>query len=518
MSRQVGNRVETAVGVASLPAESALRQTIAIADAIGAPRPASFYWHAMWLQAMRSLETTPKAILFRSSQSLASGSELDTQRSMALSYVNRMIAMIAPWVAEATPSPPPSVSGRYRCGRLTSGVVDLLILTSMSTRGAEVLSGDGDAIEIALSPSDASKNAWRLTHFSAERVSPQVSSTGARLQIVSPDVVEIIVLSSDPSVGGKLSAASQKFARQAVLDRWQLTTDQVRRSREDWDLAIATRATDRPMPTTLLNVATRTLADAEPLFRAGDIDASLRMARRADAWALRSQWQLCEALMPDWPHPTSCPPLLCNAAPVQISWHPLMTQEGWGFNRLTSGSLDSEDLIGPQRWSFGRRLTSRATSEVTLVRRGMFSGAGALRTTVTPLAEDELPGGYEGTAIQIRSPAVRIPAGKAFRIDAMVRTLGFGGPHQGLLVYDTTGGQEMGLLIRGRTEWTPVRLYRQSLSESDVHVMFEVIGAGEATIDEVRLQIWEPKPPQFLPFRPVAERSDESTDPPSTRR
>jgi hypothetical protein len=380
------------------------------------------------------------------------------------------------------------------------------------------LSGDGQTIEIALSPADASKNAWRVTNFSAQRVSPEVTATGARIQIVSPDVVEIIVLSSDPTVGGKLNSSAHRFAKQAALDRWQLTSNQVQRARQDWNLAVTSRATNRSAPVDLLNVAQRTLADAEPLFRAGDIDASLRMAKRADAWALRSRWQLFEALMPDWPHPTSCPPLLCNAAAVQIAWHPLMNENGWGINRLNSGSLDSADLIRPERWNFGRRMTTRTESEVVLVTRGVFSGAGALRTTVTPKSDGELPGGYEGTVIQIRSPSVRVAAGQAFRIDAMVRTLGFGGPHQGLLVYDTIGGQEMGLLVRGRTEWTPVRLYRQALVDSEVHVMFEVIGAGEATIDEVRLELWEPKPPAAIPLRPLAERNADPLGVQSTRR
>ncbi len=511
--RQVGGRIQNAVGIASMPPASALLQTEAIADAIGAPRPDSFHWHSMWLQAIRSLESTPKAILFRSTRSLASGSELDSQRAMSLSYVNRMIAMLAPWVVEATPSPPPPVSGPYRCGRLATADADLLLLTSTASRGGEALSGDGETIEIALSPDESSKNAWRLTHFSAERIAPEVTDTGARIQIVSPDVVEIIVLSSDPSIGAKLSTSAQRFARQAGSDRWELTRRNVRQTRDDWNLAISSRATNRSAPAGLLRVAERTLADAEPLYRAGDVDASLRMARRADAWALRCRWQLSEALMPDWPHPTSCPPLLCNAAPVQIAWHPLMSESGWGINRLTSGSLDSADLINPERWSFGRRMIDRAGSEVAFVSRGVFSGAGALRTTVTSKEEDDLPGGYEGTVIQIRSPAVRLAAGQAFRIDAMVRTLGFGGPHQGLLVYDTTGGQEMGLLIRGGTDWTPVRLYRQATVESDVHVMFEVLGAGEATIDEVRLQLWEPKPPAPIPFRPLSERNADQSLP-----
>jgi hypothetical protein len=263
----------------------------------------------------------------------------------------------------------------------------------------------------------------------------------------------------------------------------------------------------------LIDAARRTIADAESIYRSGDASQTLRRARRADAWALRSQWQLAEALMPDWPNPASCPPIDSGAPEVQIMWHGLTRDQGWGDNRLTAGGLDEVNMIGPGRWNVGRRMTGRANSEVSHIARGAIRG-GALQATVTPLTDEGLPGGYEGTVIQIRSPSVRVSTGQAIRIEAMVRTVGFGGPHQGLLVYDTIGGQEAGVLVRGRADWVPVRLYRQAVGESDVSVMFELIGAGEATIDEVQLRLWEPpaEPAVPPPLRPIATKPDaEST-------
>ena len=507
----LGAKTQAALGIASMPPERAMQQSEAIANSIGAPPSGHFRWHSMWIQAMRGLESSPTAIIYRSSRSLASGSEMDSQRAMALSYVNRMIAMIEPWISGSRTVTPFVIEGTpYHCTRLNVGETDFVIATSTVMRGAEVLAGDGASMDLLLPPEDAVKNVWRLTHFSAERISPENTETGPRVQIVSPDAVEIIVLSGDPTLGAKLVTSAQRFAQQASMDRWQLTQDLVSKTRQYWNTAIATGATRQRPPEQLLGVASRTLTEAEPLFRAGDVSTSLRMARRADAWALRSHWQLAEALMPDWPMPTSCPPILCGNVDAQIAWHPLMQDEGWGANRLTTGSLDRADVFAENRWTFGKRAESNATSNVGFVRRGTHSGPGALRATVTSMSEDQMPGGYEGTALQIASPSIRVPAGKAYRIDAMVRTLGFGGPHQGVLVYDTTGGQEMGVLIRGQATWTPVRLYRQAIGDQEVKVMFELIGAGEATIDEVKLKVWEPKPRPFIPLRPIAELPQES--------
>ncbi len=308
--RRIGNRVEMAVGICSMPPESMVRQAESIANAIGAPPPSGFRWHSMWLQTMRSLESTPHAILYRSTRPLSSGATFDNTRAMALSYVNRMISMIAPWVISSTPATAPPLTGApYRCTRLATDDTDLLILTSVAARGSEVLAGDGDTLEIQLTPADAAKTAWRLTHFSAQRLTLEATSMGSRLQIISPDAAEIIVLSTDPAVGGKLSQSATTFARQASLDRWQLASEAVRRTRENWNRATAARASDRRAPSNLVDVAEQTLMQAEPMYRAGDTEQTLRMAHRADSWTLRSDWQLAESLMPDWPSPTSSPPM-----------------------------------------------------------------------------------------------------------------------------------------------------------------------------------------------------------------
>jgi len=493
LRKRVGDQMQIAAAVMSMSPEVLMRQTESIADSIGAPRPTGFRWHSMWLQAMRSLQSTPSAILYRSTRSLVAGSEMDNQRSMALSYVNRMTAMLEPWIAGATSSPPIMISGApYRCSRLTKDGVEVLILTSSTMRGSEVLAGDGQSIELKLSPSDATRTFWRMTHFSAERLTPETSTTGTRIEIVSPDAAEVIVVSSDPAIGATLSRSASRFAKQAALDRWQLASDLVRRTQDQWQTAVVSRVTSRSPPSDLIEVARKTLADAEPLYRAGETEASIRMARRADAWALRSEWQLSEALMPDWPRPTSCPPIDCGAAEVQAVWYPLMRDRGWSHNYLTTGSLDSRDMIAANRWTFGKRFEDLARSEVLFAGRGSYEGPGALTARTVSLVAEPLPGGFEGTVLQVRSPAVRVAANTAIRIDALVRTIGFGGAHQGVLVYDSVGGQEMGVLVRGRPTWTPIRLYRQTTDETEVSVMFELMGDGEAMIDEVEVRVWQP--------------------------
>lgn len=103
----------------------------------------------------------------------------------------------------------------------------------------------------------------------------------------------------------------------------------------------------------------------------------------------------------------------------------------------------------------------------------------------------------------IRSPAVRMQEPAAVRIDLMVRTLGFTDPHQGLLIYDSVGGQEMGVLVRDQPQWAPVTLFRQVGPNTPLHVMMEVIGGGEAVIDEVQVRTWESVANPTAALRPI---------------
>lgn len=507
---RMGAGTELAVAIeSSSPAKlAAMNRTIE--SSIGAPPDGNFRWHSMLTQAIQALEQTPRAIVFRSHESLVSGTVYSHQRSMALSYTNRFMAMITPWIASARAAPPYGIAGAaYRCSRLETHGDEFLLLTSDQAVRDQTLAGDGRSVEILLPPEMVNRTAWRLTNFSAQRIDIDSVPTGARIEIVSPDVAEIIVISGDATLGGRLAQSARRFVARAASDRWQLSGDQVRQIRADWDHAVTSGATEAIMPVDLLTAAQRTLGDAESVYRAGDAESTLRLSRRADAWGVRAGAQLSQALLPrrrngELLQYVSSPPMDEGRATLQTAWQPLMRDEGWSGNLIASGGLDTADILDAKGWAFGQRKLARANSDARWISRGFFSGQGAISLSASSNGGEPLGGGYEGTIAILSSPAVPIEPTQAVRIDAMIRTIGFGRAHQGVLVYDTLGGQEMGVLVRGATEWTPVRLYRQSSGETEVKVMFEVIGDGEAVIDEVGVRAWAPSRLPDLPLRPIS--------------
>ncbi|MDM4014586.1 hypothetical protein [Roseiconus lacunae] len=501
---RIVDRIDVAVSLESSVPQRLLEMNRAIADQNGAPEANLFRWHSLLVQLYQTLEHSPAAIVFHSPEALTSGTAIAHQRSLALSYINRTVAMLAPWMAWAERSNPYTVSGApYHCGVLQSDRAQLLLLTSNVGVRDQLLAGDGSSIEIQLPPEMASYTAWRMTDFSTERIPIQTINGLTQLQIVSPDVAEFIVISPDARLGAQLSQAARTQVKRAAADRWQLSGEQVQHAQADWQYAVSSGATESLMPVALVNAAVDTHSRAEDAYRSGDFETTLRLARRADAWATRANVQLGQSLLPNDLRQDirylSVPPLDEGNLPLQTVWRPLMDDRGWSRNLIALGGLDQPQAIGPDNWTFGKRKLDRAESDLAWISRGFFSGAGAIRMSAASTTGEPLGGGYAGTIAMLSSPAVRIEAQQTVRIDVMVRTLGFGQPHQGLLVYDNLGGQEMGVLVNDATQWKRVRLYRHNSSDRQVKAMFEIIGDGEAVIDEVTIQVWEPDELAKLP-------------------
>ncbi len=500
------------LGVQSDAPESLLAQLNQIGATIGAERGNDVPWQALQLQVARALHWAPTAIVFRSARSLTSGLPEDQRRSMALSYLNRYLDVVGPMVKASSDAQSLRVTGAsYRCSRIPFKGGELLLASSFMQHKNLVAAGDGDSLQLHLPPGDSIKMAWRITHFAAERLRMTNDKSGSYLEIISPDTVESIVLASDPEMGGRLSQALKQVANQAALDRWQLSHEAITQLMQDWQLATASHSiTPATGAVDLLTAAKRTIDDAEPVFRSGDAASAIRMVRRADAWQLKSRWSLTAAMYPGGKLQslTSVPSLVSTGGvPIQVMWTPLMQEPGWGKNRMVGGSLDDPGYVNPSGWTFGRRLENRTTAEVRVESGRQIEGSGCLTVSVSPAAGLALPGGYAGTTLQISSPGVRIEARRPVRIDAKVRTLGFGGPDQGVLVFDSVGGNELGVLVRATPQWQDVHLYRQTTGEGEVKVFFETMGAGEVMIDDVQIHVWEPaNQPATPPLRRIAER------------
>ena len=513
-----------AISIDSSSAEPLASMNQSLRETVGAPDVGNFRWQAMYVQVMEALQHSPRAILFRSKRSLVSGTPFSQQRSMALSYINRMIEALSPWISTAERSSSYRVEGaRYHCATLAEHPYQILLLTSQQRVGDQVTVASDEPLRIHL-PSERMKGvAWRLTDFSTQRLSFQQTSGAAVLELDSPDVVELIVISNDPAIAARLNRSFAPQASRAAADRWQLAREHVQQVVQDWKFAVSAGACRELMPLEVTSNAETLIQRAETHYRSQQWEPTLRLSRLADGNALQISQLLTQGLIAEHlatfdvdrntgqqttaadllPRLFSCPPLDEGRPGLYVTWSPMLSRRGWSQNLIASGGLDRPQVLSEGQWTFAKRQLDRAEANVQWINRGYHSGAGALRLDAHSLTGQSMGGGYEGTISILASPPVELSADQSFRIDVKVRTIGFGDPYQGLLVYDSISGQEMGVLVNDQPGWTTVRLYRHNETKRNLRVMFEVIGDGEAYIDDVKVRVWNPEPLIPLPFQPI---------------
>lgn len=504
---RTGRPVAAAVGVATLPPQRLIEQLDAISRGLGASNIEDFGWHSIWLQTAEALKVGPQAIVFRSTRSLTSGREADLQRAAALGMVNRWLEIIGPAAGGSRPQGElRSNRADYHLAHLSGEQIDLVIATNISQPLRIPPPPSPQTLEFH-APSRTATFAWRLTDTAAEQVPLATDGVMAKVVIESPDWVEWIVFSDDPGLGRRLDRVVRRHAEGLNQERWRLVSDDLMMAREDWRSAIGGGLVPRAaMPVDALRMAANALTDVQPIIASGRFHNAMRATRSADRIAVDSRGLLAGRLHPPGMHATGMPTLLApGGTMLQLAWRPILDDGRWTDNLLAGGELDDAEAMVRSGWTHQKRLESVADAQVGIDPTAGSDGRGALRIEAAARGEVPLPGGYAGTVLRVRSGPVSLPIGSWVRIEARVRTLGFGGPHQGLLVYDSDAGSEIGTLVRGKTGWQDIRLYRAVTSERPFRVIFEGLGGGEALIDWVRVSMWQSPEEPPMPLRPITE-------------
>jgi hypothetical protein len=509
--QRTGRPIATAVGIATQPPQRLVNQLDGLSRVLGATEITDYGWHALYQQVARSLVIAPRAIVYRSSRSLASGNEADSQRALALGYINRWILSVGPMLQDA------QFRGMLRCNderyqaiHLATPQFDLVIaVLKRSASDPSIAAPSAAPLQFRL-PFGNANVAWRMTDTTAQQLPMSGDATSQSVTIESPDLVEWILTSNDPGLGGRLDRVLRTQAMLMNQERWQLATDSAMRARDDWSSAMGGGLIPRTAyPSDMLRVAAEQLASVQPHIGAQRWSAAMSATRSADLLIARSNGLLRSRLQPANVPITGMPTLLApGGTQLQLAWLPSLEDGNWTNNLLAGGDLENSQAMLQTGWTYQKRLENLATTAVGVDPLAGEFGTGALRIESMGLAGEPLPGGYAGTTARVRSAAVAIPVGSWIRVEVKVKTLGFGGPHQGLLIYDSDAGSEVGTLIRGDSGWRTVKIYRVITADRPLRVTAETLGAGEALIDSVSVSMWQPPATPAAPFFPIVRSDD----------
>ena len=515
-----GNPRHIALSVASGPVTGLRRQLDGVAGSVNAAKVEDYGWHSTWLQTMRALEFAPTAIIFRSDSALDSGRAEDHQRSSVLRFVNHLVSLVGPIIAQGTPDAEVHCyEAPFRARMVRSGTASVVVATSTAGDAISPRSGDGKVLNLSIPSSQRTQQIHRVTSLGMERLQQTASERGPTVNIVSPDFAELLLISNDRNAITQLSHRIRSVASQINFERGQLVGNSLTQTQVDWHAAVnAGAVSGRKMPTAMLRNASTSLGESNQRHRAADVLNAYQLTRRADAWEVRTRSNLLQLLAGE-EHPLASHPALLAPGAIQLylerialdertSIQPSTHTGRWEPDQTIEDPFRDPTLWETSGWSHDRRREDLAQLQVDVVPDETYKDRTNMRMAVVP-RQHSLPGGYAGTTLRARSGKIHVRASDWVRIDAEVRiTSRDTRPYRGLLVYDTFGGPDLGVFIRPDSQWRTVQLLRCVTTDEPLRVTFELIGEGEVRVRDLKLYNWNPSQDRGVPFRPLALKRD----------
>jgi hypothetical protein len=167
----------------------------------------------------------------------------------------------------------------------------------------------------------------------------------------------------------------------------------------------------------------------------------------------------------------------------------------WGPNVQAAGDVESLDQMVKVGWQQQRLDLEGITTDVTLSLADPHSGRTALRLQAAAADAKRAPEAIERPPVWITSSPVPVRQGQLVRIRGWInvprRLAGFS---DGLLVFDSLGGSDLGDRIRLTQGWREFTLYRAVPQTGDLTVTFALTGLGEASIDDLAVSLLDPEP------------------------
>jgi hypothetical protein len=193
------------------------------------------------------------------------------------------------------------------------------------------------------------------------------------------------------------------------------------------------------------------------------------------------------------------------ASPYAVSFYTLPTH--WRFmdavhgatfasNVLPGGDFELGPESVPHNWSPQETTIDKVTLESRRVMDQPKEGRRCLMLKVTPQNPEAVPQALERTFLAINTPAVRLTPGTLVQISGWMRIPKpiLASP-DGALLFDSAGGEPLGVRLARATGWTKFTLYRRVPDSGLISVTLALTGIGTVYFDDIRIEPEVPSAP-----------------------
>jgi len=445
--------------------------------------------------------------LFFQSQSPLNADDPETrQRAMVLELLNLELQMIEPWaavggvVATARGDRPEVAATVLRTER------SRLLLPIWSAPGAQFVPGQSAANSISLVVPGVpeSSRAYELDPGGLQPLRHKRVTLGTRVSLEEFGLTGRVLFAQDPLVVNSLTRRSAEIApRAAQLQRelaaWklhavgQVAAENARVSQPSRDVA------------GWMDAARRSLQSCDGHLAAGSYDVAYLHARRTTRTLRLVERTYWEMAIRGAASPLSSPAAVSFAT---LPWHRRLNERiaasRLGANRLPGGEF--EDLYTMLRagWNHLQHAGSGLETAADLVSEAAHSGGSGLRLTAAAADPENPPALVETPPVWITTPRVPVETGQLVCIHGWAHVpAAITGSVDGLLVIDSLAGEALAERIGRTAGWQEFTLYRVAPGSGQMTVTFALSGLGEVRLDDVTIQVLEPRGLDGITRRPL---------------
>ncbi len=450
------------------------------------------------LETFHAIAAGARGFLFPSEKPLAIDTGPAALRTDALRLINMELKLLEPWIAAGNQAEEMAApDGSLQVSTLTTERSRLLIVTQHAPAQQFVLGPPPrSTISVVVPGVSVADHAYLVSLAGYKKLPISHTSSGARIQLDNAPHAVAIVVTQDHlamhhiqrTLGGTAEKQETCRLRYDVAARRLAHTVDIDR-----------RLTDlgHPLPAAAawIKEASANLQQAARLLETNDVEKCHEATTKAEhllARVRRGHWEQTAGAF----NSPAASPCVAQFTTLPLHWAVAdRIRREWGPNVQAAGDMESLDQMIKVGWQQQRLALDDITTDVTLSLADPRSGRTALRLQAAAANAKRSPEAIERPPVWITSSPVPVRQGQLVRIHGWINVpRRITASSDGLLVFDSLGGSDLGDRVRLTQGWREFTLYRAVPQTGDLTVTFALTGLGEASIDDLAVSLLDPEP------------------------
>lgn len=472
-------------------ANEALRRQIAVLEP-GNPTPLEVSYEQMRLVALTAIASNIRGLLFLSSAPLDASNADARQRALAIQLLNLELELVEPWGAAGNFVTTAASSKAEVTATVLRTERARLLLPIWYSPGAQCVPAQSASTNLSLVAPGVpeSANAFELSPGGVKPIGHKRVTGGMRVNLADFGLTAEVLLAQDPLVVNSIIQRSAGIARQAAQLQRDLAVHKLYAAQliaAQLDRRVSAKA-----PTAAwLDTARKNLQWCDAQLAAGDYTAARLGANRAMNSLRMVERFYWENAVKELSSPVTSPAATAFQT-LPCHWRLIDHIRGsrFGPNLLPGGDFENLNLMYQSGWRYLKSSAAGVQTAADLVTGSAYGGALGLRLIVAPDDPQNPPAMLETPPIRFISPSITVEAGQIVCIHGWVNVpKPIAGSVDGLMIFDSLGGEALTDRIGNTTGWKQFALYRVAPQSGTMNVTFALSGLGEAWIDDVYVQV-----------------------------